>query len=115
MGDTRKRDRRVIIEINLLIDPATFSRLQGLRLEVLIKLLRQREDAYQEMSNQKLDRLWNKKQQEKEKLFHKLRSKYVKGIYGIQIYHFKYLSSNKTAVENSKKCGEQACVEKYYP
>ena len=54
------------------------SRLQEARLEVLKKLLRQREEHHQELNTKRLDRLWAKKQEEKEDKVKKIRNEHIK-------------------------------------
>jgi hypothetical protein len=56
------------------------NRLQELRMEILKKMLKDREENQANILAKRLDRLWAKKQKEKEKRIKKLRIEHVKGI-----------------------------------
>ncbi|CAG5116047.1 unnamed protein product [Candidula unifasciata] len=55
-------------------------KLQEARLEVLQKLLKQREENHQELNIKRLDKLWAVKQKDKEARSKKIRSEYIKAI-----------------------------------
>lgn len=55
-------------------------KLQEARLEVLKKILQNREQNHNELNTKRLDKLWSKKQQAKEKKFDKIRAEHIKMI-----------------------------------
>lgn len=55
-------------------------KLQEARLEVLKKLLRQREEKQQELNEKRLDKLWSLKQRQKEEQVEKIRKDHIKTI-----------------------------------
>ncbi|ESO99083.1 hypothetical protein LOTGIDRAFT_142246, partial [Lottia gigantea] len=55
-------------------------RLQEARLEVLKKLLKQREENHQDLNSKRLDKLWRKKQKVKESRVKKIRNEHIKTI-----------------------------------
>lgn len=55
-------------------------KLQAARLQVLLKLLQQREENQQELNTKRLDRLWAKKQKEKQERSLKIRYEHIKAI-----------------------------------
>ncbi|KAL5020064.1 hypothetical protein ScPMuIL_002956 [Solemya velum] len=55
-------------------------KLQEARLEVLMQLLKQREENHQELNVKRLDKLWSKKQREKERKIKKIRNEHIKTI-----------------------------------
>ncbi|XP_052253819.1 cilia- and flagella-associated protein 91-like [Dreissena polymorpha] len=55
-------------------------KLQEARLEVLKQLLKQREENHQELNIKRLDKLWSKKQKEKEGRIKKIRNEHIKTI-----------------------------------
>jgi hypothetical protein len=54
--------------------------LQEARLEVLQRLLKQREEHHQDLNIKRLDRLWARKQEEKESRVKKIRGEHIKTI-----------------------------------
>ena len=61
-------------------DALSDCRLQEARLEVLQRLLKQREEHHQDLNTKRLDRLWAKKQEEKESRVAKIRAEHIKTI-----------------------------------
>ncbi|KAL3885253.1 hypothetical protein ACJMK2_025341 [Sinanodonta woodiana] len=55
-------------------------KLQEARLEVLKQLLKQREENHQDLNIKRLDRLWSKKQKEKDSKIRKIRNEHIKMI-----------------------------------
>lgn len=55
-------------------------RLQEIRMEILKKMLKDREENQANILAKRLDRLWAKKQKEKEKRVKKLRYDHIKGL-----------------------------------
>ncbi|XP_074652837.1 cilia- and flagella-associated protein 91-like [Tubulanus polymorphus] len=55
-------------------------KLQEARLDVLKKLLKQREENHQELNIKRLDRLWSKKQEEKERRVKIIRNEHIKAL-----------------------------------
>lgn len=55
-------------------------KLQEARLEVLKQLLKKREENHQELNIKRLDKLWSKKQKEKEAKIKKIRNEHIKTI-----------------------------------
>ncbi|KAJ8311832.1 hypothetical protein KUTeg_010617 [Tegillarca granosa] len=55
-------------------------KLQEARLEVLKKLLKQREENHQELNIKRLDKLWSKKQKDKEVKIKRIRNEHIKTI-----------------------------------
>lgn len=55
-------------------------KLQEARLEVLKQLLKQREENHQELNIKRLDKLWSKKQRDKEAKIKKIRNEHIKTI-----------------------------------
>ncbi|XP_044167945.1 cilia- and flagella-associated protein 91-like isoform X1 [Acropora millepora] len=53
-------------------------KLQEARLEVLKRILEQREEDHAELNAKRLDRLWSKKQQEKERKFNRIQTEHIK-------------------------------------
>ncbi|XP_078575552.1 cilia- and flagella-associated protein 91-like isoform X2 [Branchiostoma floridae x Branchiostoma japonicum] len=62
------------------IREAEIEKLQEARLEVLKKLLQQREQNHRELTTKRLDRLWTKKQQHKEDKVTRIRREHIKTI-----------------------------------
>jgi len=54
--------------------------LQEARLEVLIKILQQREDTHTDLNNKRLDHIWTEKQTEKDAKFEKIKLDHIKTI-----------------------------------
>lgn len=54
--------------------------LQEARLEVLIKILQQREDTHAELNNKRLDHIWSQKQEEKDVKFESIKSAHIRTI-----------------------------------
>lgn len=55
--------------------------MQDARLEVLKRLLVQRDLKQQEMNNKRLDKLWSQKQQNKDEEVEKIRKEHIKSKY----------------------------------
>ncbi|ELU06518.1 hypothetical protein CAPTEDRAFT_90714, partial [Capitella teleta] len=55
-------------------------KLQEARLEVLKRLLKQREEHHQDLNTKRLDRLWARKQEEKEERVARIRAEHIKTI-----------------------------------
>ncbi|XP_067029644.1 cilia- and flagella-associated protein 91-like [Acropora muricata] len=55
-------------------------KLQEARLEVLKRILEQREEDHAELNAKRLDRLWSKKQQEKERKFNRIQTEHIKTV-----------------------------------
>ncbi|CAH3188240.1 unnamed protein product [Porites evermanni] len=55
-------------------------KLQEARLEVLKRILEQREEDHAELNTKRLDRLWSNKQQEKEKKFQRIQTEHIKTV-----------------------------------
>lgn len=55
-------------------------KLQEARLEVLKRILEQREEDHAELNTKRLDRLWSNKQQEKEKRFERIQTEHIKTV-----------------------------------
>ena len=55
-------------------------KLQEARLQVLQKILQQREDEHAEMTTKRLNKLWSDKQQEKDRKFRKLEAEHIKAV-----------------------------------
>jgi len=55
-------------------------KLQDARLEVLKKILQQREEKNNDLNTKRLDKVWSKKQQAKERRFDKIRAEHIKMI-----------------------------------
>lgn len=53
-------------------------KLQAARLEVLKRLLRQRQENQEDVTNRRLDRLWSRRQKEKEEKFKRIRYEHIK-------------------------------------
>ena len=53
-------------------------RLQEAKLQVLQKILQDREEKHNELNTKRLDKLWSKKQQDKERKFDKIRAEHIK-------------------------------------
>ncbi|XP_044164765.1 cilia- and flagella-associated protein 91-like isoform X3 [Acropora millepora] len=53
-------------------------KLQEAKLEVLKRILEQREEDHAELNAKRLDRLWSKKQQEKERKFNRIQTEHIK-------------------------------------
>lgn len=53
-------------------------KLQAARLEVLKRLLRQRQESQEDVTNRRLDRLWSRRQKEKEEKFKRIRYEHIK-------------------------------------
>lgn len=56
-------------------------RLQDARLEVLKQLLKKREENHAELNIKRLDKLWTKKQKEKDYRVKKIRNEHIKCMY----------------------------------
>ena len=61
-----------------IIDLYFLCRLQEARLEVLQKILREREENHTELNTKRLDKLWTKKQKEREKKVNWIRNEHIK-------------------------------------
>ena len=57
----------------------TVCRLQEARLQLLTKLLKQREKNHAELNIKRLDKMWKKKQKEKEAFIQKVRHEHIRG------------------------------------
>ncbi|XP_070549252.1 cilia- and flagella-associated protein 91-like [Ptychodera flava] len=55
-------------------------KLQEARLEILKKILREREENHQELNSKRLNKLWSKKQQEREQKVMRIRNEHIKTI-----------------------------------
>lgn len=55
-------------------------RLQEARLEVLKQLLKKREENHAELNIKRLDKLWSKKQKEKDSKVKKIRNEHIKSM-----------------------------------
>lgn len=55
-------------------------KLQEARLEVLKRILEQREEDHAELNTKRLDRLWSNKQQEKDKKFQRIQTEHIKTV-----------------------------------
>jgi len=55
-------------------------KLQAIKIQVLKKMLQNREQRNNEMNTKRLDKLWSKKQKEKDKKFDKIRAEHIKMI-----------------------------------
>ncbi|XP_077864183.1 cilia- and flagella-associated protein 91-like [Saccoglossus kowalevskii] len=55
-------------------------KLQEARLEVLMQILKEREENHQELNAKRLDKLWSKKQQEREDRVKRIRNEHIKTI-----------------------------------
>ena len=76
-------------------------RLQAARLKVLKKMLQEREEYNNEANTKRLDKLWSKKQKEKEKKFDKIRAEHIKS--KNEFYYLLYFSSSD--IKQKKKIG----------
>lgn len=68
-----------IVPYILLCLDMIFDRLQAARLELLTKLLKQREQNHAELNIKRLDKMWRKKQKEKEAFTQKVRHEHIRG------------------------------------
>lgn len=55
-------------------------RLQEARLQLLTKLLKQREQNHADLNIKRLDKMWRKKQKEKEAFIQKVRHEHIRGV-----------------------------------
>lgn len=69
-------------------------RLQEARLEVLQTILREREENHAELNTKRLDKLWTKKQKEREKKVNWIRKEHIK-------CKWFFLMQKKVEMENS--------------
>lgn len=78
--DKRRRMMDEMERQEWAIREAEIERLQEARLEVLKKLLKQREDKQQEANTKRLDNLWSKHQHKKEEKIMRIRNNHIKAI-----------------------------------
>lgn len=63
----------------LMLFLVLFCRLQEARLKLLQKILKEREEHHSEITSKRLDKVWSKKQKEKEKKVAWIRKEHIKG------------------------------------
>ena len=68
----------VLVCYCLCLTMLVFYRLQEARLQLLTKLLKQREQNHAELNIKRLDKMWKKKQKEKEAFIQKVRHEHIR-------------------------------------